>query len=175
MLNWVHPTIIAMFRNAEFSNSIQAAIPQWVVNFSQRITHLGDYGTVVFLGALAWMFLFNRNAMHGTVIVTAILGSIALVSVLKFIFVMPRPPRSGLDGYGMPSGHALVATVTYGLIADAVIQYQPYAWIVAVALIFAVSSSRVIIGAHYPSDVVVGMALGGGVVSVALSVLNTLQ
>jgi hypothetical protein len=60
--------------------------------------------------------------------------------------------------YGIPSGHAQNATVIGGLLANELHRY----WIVGIAVAYAVLTdfSRMILGVHYPQDVLGGVALG---------------
>ncbi|MCS7082487.1 MAG: phosphatase PAP2 family protein [Bacteroidetes bacterium] len=70
----------------------------------------------------------------------------------------PEPSRS--DSYAMPSGHAALAfAVATGGALEArrwAVSTSLYAWAALVAL------ARPYYGAHYPSDVIVGAALGAG-------------
>lgn len=63
-----------------------------------------------------------------------------------------------LDQYSFPSGHTLHA-VSFSLIIIA--HYPGLAWLV-VPFAVLVALSRVILGLHYPTDVVVGGVIGAG-------------
>jgi undecaprenyl-diphosphatase len=69
-----------------------------------------------------------------------------------------------LDRYSFPSGHTLHA-VSFAVIA---IQAFPVlAWLL-VPLALLIALSRVVLGLHYPSDVVAGALLGEGIAQVTL-------
>jgi membrane-associated phospholipid phosphatase len=71
-----------------------------------------------------------------------------------------------IHSYSFPSGHSFGATVFYGLLAYLAWSRLPHPWnllvvLLLVLLIILVGLSRVYLGAHFPSDVVVGWLLGG--------------
>lgn len=87
----------------------------------------------------------------------------------------------GLDDLtDFPAGHALRATVFYGLLAFCVARMSPgrargmTAYALALVLIGAISLVRIYLGAHYPIDVIGGWIAGAALLSVivAIHVLN---
>jgi len=101
--------------------------------------------------------LFTRLAV--LIMLTALLNAF-----LKDAFQDPRPdlafaldPRVG-DSYGMPSGHAQVATAMWLWLAYEL--RRPWLWIVAVVIVLGVSLSRLYLGVHDVEDVAVGIGAG---------------
>lgn len=96
-----------------------------------------------------------------------LLGSVNLViyRAFKRYFARPRPfvdcpgirqcARS-LDEYSFPSGHVLHA-VGFGVL---LCTYYPMLAVVLWPFALLVALSRVVLGLHYPSDVIVGAAIG---------------
>jgi membrane-associated phospholipid phosphatase len=83
----------------------------------------------------------------------------------------------GLDDIAdFPAGHALRATVLYGLAAFCVarlahdIRQGQVAYAVAVVLIAAISGTRIYLGAHYPMDVLGGWMAGGALLSILVAI-----
>ena len=85
---------------------------------------------------------------------------------LKVAFHLPRPywvspevrALGSYPSFGLPSAHAQGAVTFWGLIAaDA---RRRWVLLVAVALIFLVGVSRVVLGVHFPIDVIAGWAFG---------------
>ncbi len=83
----------------------------------------------------------------------------------------------GLDDVAdFPAGHALRATVFYGLAAFCVARLAPdrrqglTAYGVALGLIGAISLVRIYLGAHYPMDVLGGWMAGAALLSVIVAV-----
>lgn len=83
----------------------------------------------------------------------------------------------GLDDIAdFPAGHALRATVFYGLVAFCIARLSSdrrqgiVAYVVALILIGAISLVRLYLGAHYPMDLLGGWMAGAALLSVLVSV-----
>ncbi len=86
--------------------------------------------------------------------------------ILKLGMAGPRPywvsaqvkPFSAETSFGVPSGHAQVATGIWGTLAG---NYKKtWGWVVACAVIFLIGFSRMYLGVHFPHDVLFGWILG---------------
>ncbi|TCS64096.1 bifunctional DedA family/phosphatase PAP2 family protein [Varunaivibrio sulfuroxidans] len=143
-------------------------------------TPLGDQIVIVFsalgeraviipvvLGILAWMVW--RRAWRDALYWLAAAGFGALmVTALKIGFAIPRPTPlySGSSAYAFPSAHTAMVTVVYGFAAvlSAPLRTPKWRWApyaLAMLIIVAVAFSRLYLGAHWLSDVIGGMGLGG--------------
>jgi undecaprenyl-diphosphatase len=135
------------------------------------------------------IFLFRRRGefwmgFSGGVILATALGTGTLVELFKLLFNRPRPPASlqlvAESGNGFPSAHAMTvlvlgATVWY-LFTLRPAQSWGGSWrarvrvgTIAVVVTLLVGLGRVYTGAHYPSDVLGGWALGGVWASICLT------
>jgi len=91
---------------------------------------------------------------------------VLLVELLKRFYALPRPPGiEMLQGYAYPSGHATLATATYGFLAillarDVRPAYRLAIYSSASLLILLIAFSRLYLGAHWLTDVTGGMLLG---------------
>jgi membrane-associated phospholipid phosphatase len=89
---------------------------------------------------------------------------------LKNLVQRARPvhedPLVQLATYSFPSSHAVASTVFYGMLCALVFTHtrsplvRGCAAAVAVAMVLLVTFSRVYLGAHFPSDVIAGVAFG---------------
>ena len=134
------------------------------------ISEIGDHGIVWIALGLA-MLCFKRTRVPGAVMLTCLaIGWVLNDFVLKDIFARPRPVSDSaflLDwattsgykipkGFSFPSGHAMgAATCCFALIYF-------YRWRAALPTLTGalIVISRVYISAHYPTDVLTGIALG---------------
>lgn len=100
-------------------------------------------------------------------------AALALYKWLKSRTTRPRPCArhdhiraavAPLDEYSFPSGHTLHA-VSFSIVA--VYYYPALAWLVAPFTVL-VALSRMVLGLHYPSDVLAGALLGTGLALLAL-------
>ena len=103
--------------------------------------------------------------------------SAEVISLPTLIGALFNVGEVGLDDIAdFPAGHALRATVLYGLAAFCVARLahdhrQGYiAYVVAVGLIGAISLTRIYLGAHYPMDVLGGWMAGGSLVAILVAV-----
>ena len=71
-----------------------------------------------------------------------------------------------LDRYSFPSGHAMHATA----LSLVVLAYYPGLFWFLVPFAVLISLSRVVLGLHYPSDVIAGVAIGTAVATASLRI-----
>jgi membrane-associated phospholipid phosphatase len=113
-------------------------------------------------------FVLSRSA--GARLYILFSTSSSLLDTLKMAFHSPRPywidPRiralSGSGNYGMPSGHALGASVVWPLVGRSL--GTPGAYTLALTIVFLVSASRVYLGVHFISDVVGAWIIAAGLI-----------
>lgn len=132
------------------------------------ITSLGDGVVIimVLLATAAWLVLQKERKLAGGLVLTLALAAIS-VPLVKGVFVIPRPIDlyTGADAFSFPSGHATSAAALYASIAwltthNASFRGKLAGFLVAGLLIAAIAASRVYLAAHWPSDVLAGVALG---------------
>lgn len=130
-------------------------------------SRLGD-GIVWYALMLALPLIYGAQGLKvGLIMLASGAVGLAVYKVLKRTFVRERPfirhasislAGAPLDRYSFPSGHTLHA-VAFSWQACAAF---PGLAIALVPLALAIAASRVVLGLHYPTDVLVGAALGAG-------------
>jgi len=132
-----------------------------------------------FITALAVILFWCVDPLVGLRFLLPLLFSGYLNAFLKDLFHTPRPTAEQVlfmavppDGsYAFPSGHTQNAAVLWSYLAG---YYRKKALVVAAAMmILLVGLSRMYRGAHWPVDVVGGMAIGVGLVWLALTAYRT--
>jgi undecaprenyl-diphosphatase len=135
------------------------------------VSWLGDWRAEVSLIALVAGLLWWRRRGSSAWRFLVLTVSCELLYVLaKVLFhrarptVVPRLVRAGW--YSYPSGHSMLAPVTwgFGLILPAQLSssrgLKIALWTLAAAIPLAIGVSRVYLGVHYATDVLAGLALG---------------
>lgn len=148
---------------------------------------VSDAGTtwfrlLVLLLVVVWAFRTGRVRLGWYVAaVAALIGPVT--TGLKLLVGRDRPefpdPVYLGDTLSHPSGHASGVVTLVGLLLVAFLRLQSrrrrlVTVLGGVALVLSVGLTRIALGAHYPSDVVAGFALGAGWVLVLAAALNAL-
>ena len=136
-----------------------------IATFFKGISRLGD-------GWFWYVMLFTALVAHGTsailpLVVTMLLSAtgIAVYKILKLKTVRPRPYQvhqvivlgeRPLDVFSFPSGHTLQAVLFTATLGS----YYPELLPIMLPFAILVALSRVVLGLHYPTDVLVGAGIG---------------
>lgn len=150
----------------------------WLNTSMVGISFFGATGSLLVAACVGLSLLHQRSWSQFLLWMAAIAGGILLNRVLKASFETLRPMVGHTDRFeestGFPSGHAMVAVVTYSLLAylAAARMVRPSrrvaGFVVAGALVVLISFSRLFLALHYLSDVLGGLAAGVAWLSMCL-------
>lgn len=154
--------------------TLQRVMPSWLMTV---VSQLSVFGEEIALILILGLFYWGLDKKAGKYI-----GEIAIIGVLwnpmiKNVFCRRRPfmDNENIDlyrliapgadkydvaaqGFSFPSGHSTNAASVYGGLAR--LKDSTAARVAAALIMLAVGFSRVAVGAHFPTDVICGWALG---------------
>lgn len=145
-----------------------------IAQFFAIISRLGDgIFWYALIGLLPLLYGYGGLVAAATMVMSGTVG-VTIYKLLKAATARPRPFASSphirgetqpLDEFSFPSGHTLHSTC-FTIIA--VYHFPELAWVL-MPFAALVAISRVVLGLHYPSDVLVGLLIGTllGLVSVS--------
>ena len=175
--------IVRIHTMAELFSSIDMAVcracnlacrQQWVKRFFAVISWLGD-------GKFWYTLMLALPLVYGTDVLN-VSGRMALVGVVGLLvyklikssterlrpFMVDDRIQLGtapLDKYSFPSGHTLHATA----FSIVVLSYLPELFWLVAPFAFLVAMSRIVLGLHYPTDVLAGAIIGAGLAATVLA------
>src|SRR3954470_14540294 len=173
-----HGSLLARFDHAEYRlcRHLNRGVEHtWVRVLFKTASRLGD-GIIWYALMLALPLIYSAQGLRVALVMLATSAvNLASYKFLKRTFVRERPfirhagislAQAPLDRYSFPSGHTLHA-VAFTWQACASFPELSFALI---PLALSIAASRVVLGLHYPTDVLVGALLGaiGGVTGTVL-------
>lgn len=152
---------------AAWLGSLGAPWPQ----LAQLWDGLGKFApTLALAGVVAgWLVWQRRRRRAAALVLGAVAGGWALNGVMKLWIARPRPAAATVTevfGSSFPSGHAMGGTALWVALALACLagcRSNPARWaitVVTVVLVVLTALSRPLLGVHYFSDVLAGVAGG---------------
>lgn len=149
----------------------RASRPRHIQLFFVYISRLGD-GGLWYAAMLALPFLFGgRGLATSAQMICVGLLNLIIYKTIKQLAGRARPcdmdPRislgtAPLDQYSFPSGHTMHAVAFSTVITS---QHGELMWFV-IPLSSLIALSRLVLGLHFPTDVIAGALIGGYVASV---------
>ncbi|MDK3255774.1 phosphatase PAP2 family protein [Blastococcus capsensis] len=157
-----------------------------LVSVLRAVTDLGGNFAAILVFTLTTLFLLVRGQRRLAAFSAATgIGLAILVPVTKALIGRARPlvesPVSELpSNASFPSGHAMVAVVTYGmlaLLALPAVRSRARRWVLAgtLLIVLAVGFTRLALGVHFVTDVLAGWALGAGLLAVTTAAFRGWQ
>jgi undecaprenyl-diphosphatase len=147
---------------------IYAGDQQWLASLARGVSRLGQWETLISVIAAAALWLIVRR-QYWSALVLVLVPSIGRVlgSLQKVEVGRPRPhdtiALSHVESLSFPSGHAansMMFYLTFALVLTQAGKERQWAVTAALLLSFLIGVSRVVLGVHWPSDVIAGWAFG---------------
>lgn len=144
----------------------------WSTDVIQRVTDLGGTWFVLLVATVVCVVEYVRvpNRWIPVFLLTVLVGEVVLVNAVKELLHRVRPtfnPIAETLGPSFPSGHSATAAALYAAVALVLARRRsPRTRSLlagaAVGIAIGVAASRVLLGVHWLSDVVAGLAFGWG-------------
>ena len=177
---------------------IAASDPQWLLRIDQPVsewvrgwggqpslakvvTRLGSPVFAVAGGVVAFAVLWRRCRAAALTLGSLVAAALTVDIVIKVIVDRPRPPNPAVNTeFGsFPSGHVIHAVVIFGLVPFLlwVLTHRSellrLGFVVFAVVVLSVALSRVRLGAHWPSDVIVSFFIGASLLIGAEQLLTS--
>ncbi|XOV79933.1 MAG: phosphatase PAP2 family protein [Aestuariibacter sp.] len=140
------------------------------------ISKSGDGHVYLLLGVVLWAFEPSHGGLFLYTGLLAYALELPLYMVLKNMFRRERPCNvfkqlhahvEPSDKFSLPSGHTAAAF----LMATLLSHYYPTIGFFAYLWAGLISLSRILLGVHYPSDILAGATLGFGISVLSINIL----
>lgn len=141
-----------------------------VVHIMNLISWLGSPTFFLTIGLSVFVYLLrNKKKKNAKLLLLSVVGSFLLNAIIKNMFSRIRPLNYMLidqGGYSFPSGHSMVSMTFYTTLAYILLENvkdkrtRIFIWIGNFVLVGLIGFSRIYLGVHWPTDVIVGFFLG---------------
>ena len=155
---------------------------QWLNALVIPLTHTSDTITIVVLCIILVLSPFPGRKKYGFPVTLAALSGLAIYKPMKHLFLRLRPDAAlhlvEQGGFSFPSGHSVTSVIVFGLLFYLIRKHcnRPVLRNVlsGICLLLAVlvGPSRIYVGVHWPTDVLAGWCIGGGVLLIFLVILE---
>ena len=154
-------------------NFIQGFESSELTIFYKSITDIADTWQSTILVVVITVILYFLKYKREALFLVLTMSTCGIMSFIKNIFERQRPEIHQLievSGLSFPSGHSTSATIMYltlGLIAINVFQKTSKYLILLISIlgILIITTSRIYLGVHYPTDAIAAICLGFFVVT----------
>ncbi|WP_394244085.1 phosphatase PAP2 family protein [Vibrio astriarenae] len=168
---------IARFDLAFSLFCLQHRFNHQVALMSRAVSHTGDGHLYVVIALVAYLMDTDTGKVFVLCGLSAFLIELPIYWALKNSFKRRRPPElssqlisfiTPSDRYSLPSGH----TAAGFLMATIISQFYPQLTPIAFGWAGLIGLSRILLGVHFITDVVIGVVLGIGCAELAISLVG---
>jgi len=114
----------------------------------------------------------------------SVFGGGLLTLIFKLVFQSPRPNlvtgQVYTMNFGFPSGHAVMSILFWGFLTYTLVRAEPrkrlrqVIVVIAAGIVLAVGMTRLMLGVHYPVDILGGWMLGAMWLVLSILIVNIL-
>ena len=163
--------------DAVASEDAQERMTRESSSWAEHIANLASTRTALVVTVVAAVVLLFRRHWRSAIALALVFPVTQIaVQLVKMIVERPRPEANSTlaeahGGFSFPSAHSATSVAVYATIAFILIRASRHGHSrvaiasLAAALVLAVGFSRVLLGAHYPTDVLAGWIFGALVAS----------
>jgi undecaprenyl-diphosphatase len=172
--------------DAVASEDAQERMTRESTSWAEHVANLASTRTALIVTIVAALVLLFRRHWHSAIALALVFPvTQGAVQLVKLIIERPRPAANSVhlaeaQGFSFPSAHSATSVAVYATIAFILIRASRHGHsriaiaTLAGALVLAVGFSRVLLGAHYPTDVLAGWTFGALVASLCWLVVARL-
>ena len=155
----------------------------WKADALRDITALGSNTVLIFLAiSVAGALAVADEKKKALTFVLAVAIGITVTFLLKAGVNRPRPPLPLQDvsvyTQSFPSAHATVSTLVYFYVAYLLTDFtqrtavRVWIYLATTFLVFCIGLSRVLLGVHWPSDIIAGWFAGGSMAAFCFYIIK---
>ena len=140
-------------------------------DFLANISNFFKFYSGIILFIVTFILVYKKDIGLNLMYAVSIVSSKNVYDLFKHIVQRQRPPlelqhNQQLDSFSFPSGHSYCITVLFGVLIYVIFRYCKNNFLkytltaICVIMILLVIFSRLLLGVHYPTDVIAGFLLG---------------
>lgn len=157
--------------DAQASAEAQEHMTSDSAGWAEQLANLASTQTALIVTVVGALILLATRHWRGAIALALVYPvTQGVVQLVKVVVERPRPEANATlaeaQGFSFPSAHSATSVAVYATIAFILIRAsrQSHSRVavasLAVAVVLAVGASRVLLGAHYPTDVLAGWVFG---------------
>ena len=151
------------------------------LSLAKLVTQLGSPNLAIAVGIVAVVALWGRCRASAVTLGALVAAGLTTDLVLKVLVDRPRPPNPAVSVQlgSFPSGHVIHAVIIFGIVPLLLwvltnrILYLRLGFGIFAIVVISVAVSRVLLGVHWPSDVISSFFIGVSLLVGAEQVLTS--
>jgi len=152
---------------------MQSIETPYLTILSKIVAYAFDPVVLITISILIAIYLFFKvSKKQGILLATTVIATGIIIQVSKEIFQRTRPLNALIaeTSFSMPSGHAIMAVVFFGLMAYLFTnkKYKITTTIITTLIILLTGFTRIYLRVHWLTDIITGFAIGGIILTISI-------